>query len=297
MLDFLNITLFEFDDYRLSLLALLNIIAILVAGWIVSRLAQRSLTRLAGSNKRIDQRAAYSIGRILHYIIITIALLMSLSVAGFNFTKLAIVAGALSVGIGFGLQGIANNFISGVIMLFERNINVGDVVELQSGTFGTIKEINVRSTLINTPDNMDVLVPNSEFLSAQVTNWTLREGLVRFRIPFGVAYGTDKDAMRDAVLKAANQVATTVNIEPRYPTRVFMTGFGDSSLDFVLVVWVTHEAAQAPTRTKSAYFWAVDTALREGGFEIPFPQRDLHLRTGFDQRNAEAGGPDAQAGE
>lgn len=281
MLDFLNIALIEVDDYRLSLLGLLNIVAILVAGWLGSRLVQRSLARLAGTNKRIDQRALYSIGRILHYIIITTALLVSLSIVGVNFTRLAIVAGALSVGIGFGLQGIANNFISGVIMLFERNINIGDVVELQSGTFGTIKEINVRSTLINTPDNMDVLVPNSEFLSGQVTNWTLREGLVRFRIPFGVAYGTDKDKMRDAVIAAANQVATTINIEPRYPTRVFMTGFGESSLDFVLVVWVTHEAAQRPTRTKSDYFWAVETALREGGFEIPFPQRDLHVRSDY----------------
>lgn len=275
----LDITLLQFDDYTLTLFGLLKIITVMVAGYLLSRLVQRSLISVAKNNRRIDQRAAYSIGRILHYIIITIAIITSLSLAGFNFTKLAIVAGALSVGIGFGLQGIANNFISGVIMLFERNINVGDVVELQSGTFGSIREINVRSTLINTPDNMDVLVPNSEFLSGQVTNWTLREGLVRFRIPFGVAYGTDKDRMRDIIIDAANQVETTINIEPRYPTRVFMTGFGESSLDFILVVWVSHEAAQKPTRTKSAYFWAIESALSQNGFEIPFPQRDLHVRS------------------
>ncbi|MDN3638247.1 mechanosensitive ion channel [Simiduia curdlanivorans] len=274
-----DINLISFEGYTLTLFTLSKIIAVMIAGYLISRGTQRSLLRFAKDNRRIDQRAAYSVGRILHYIIIILSLIICLSLAGFNFTKLAIVAGALSVGIGFGLQGIANNFISGVIMLFERNINVGDVVELQSGTFGTIKEINVRSTLVNTPDNMDVLVPNSEFLSGQVTNWTLREGLVRFRIPFGVAYGTDKDKMRDIVIAAANEVETTVNIEPRYPTRVFMTGFGDSSLDFVLVVWVIHEAAQKPTRTKSAYFWAVESALTQHGFEIPFPQRDLHVRS------------------
>ncbi|BFM10109.1 mechanosensitive ion channel [Simiduia litorea] len=276
-----DFNLISVDEYTLTLFSLIKIIIVLIAGYFISRATQRSLMRFAKDNRRMDQRAAYSIGRILHYAIITITLIISLSFAGFNFTKLALVAGALSVGIGFGLQGIANNFISGVIMLFERNINVGDVVELQSGTFGTIKEINVRSTLINTPDNMDVLVPNSEFLSAQVTNWTLREGLVRFRIPFGVAYGTNKDNMRDIIIAAANNVETTVNIEPRYPTRVFMTGFGDSSLDFVLVVWVTHEAAQKPTKTKSAYFWAVESALTQHGFEIPFPQRDLHIRSGL----------------
>ena len=281
MNEILNYSLITLEGYQLSVANILIVIGVLIAGWVISQLVQRSLNRLARSHPRINASAAYSVGRILHYVIITIALLMSLSFAGFDFTKLAIIAGALSVGIGFGLQGLANNFISGLVMLFERNFNVGDVVELQSGTFGVIKEINVRSTLINTPDNMDVLVPNSEFLSAQVTNWTLREGLVRFRIPFGVAYGTDKDAMRDAVLAAANAVKTTVNEPPRYTTGVHMTGFGDSSLDFVLVVWVTDAAAQAPTATKSAYFWAVDSALRAGGFEVPFPQRDLHLRSGF----------------
>ncbi len=281
MPDSLDFTLLSFDTYTLTLFGLLQILAVFVIGFMVSRLTRRSLLRLAAANKRINQRVAYSVGRILHYVIITVAVIIALSLVGFNFTKLAIVAGALSVGIGFGLQDIANNFISGIIMLFERNINVGDVVELQSGTFGTIREINVRSTLINTPDNMDVLVPNSEFLSGQVTNWTLREGLVRLRIPFGIAYGSDKDKMREVVVAAANQVSTTVNLDPRYPTRVFMTGFGDSSLDFVLMVWVTHEAAQGPTKTKSAYFWTVETALRENGFEIPFPQRDLHMRSDY----------------
>lgn len=289
----MDITLISFEDYSLTLLALFEIVAVLAFGLFLSHFLQRSLLRIAKDNKRLEQRAAYSIGRILHYLIITLTLITCLSLAGFNFTKLAIVAGALSVGIGFGLQGIVNNFISGIIMLFERNINVGDVVELQSGTFGIIKEINVRSTLINTPDNMDVLVPNSEFLSAQVTNWTLREGLVRFRIPFGVAYGTDKDKMRTAVITAANNIASTVNQEPRYPTNVFMTGFGDSSLDFVLAVWVIHEAAQSPTRTKSAYFWAVDNALKAGGFEIPFPQRDVHIyekeQQGLEKNNDQPG--------
>jgi potassium-dependent mechanosensitive channel len=281
MQDILNFALIDYDGYRLTVFGLVKIILVMIAGIVVSSMVQRSIMRIAKMKRTFDARAAYSFGRILHYVIMTLAILLALSLAGFNFTKLAIVAGALSVGIGFGLQGIANNFISGIIMLFERNINVGDVVELQSGIFGNIKEINVRSTLINTPDNMDVLVPNSEFLSGQVTNWTLREGMVRFRIPFGVAYGTDKDHMRDIILNAANALPMTVNQEPRYGTRVFMTGFGDSSLDFILAVWVSDDAAQRPTTTKSEYFWVVESALKRNGFEIPFPQRDLHVRSDY----------------
>ncbi|UTA47689.1 mechanosensitive ion channel [Simiduia sp. 21SJ11W-1] len=281
MQDILSFALIDYEGYRLTVFGLLKMLAVLIGGVIVSSIVQRSIMRLAQLKRTFDARAAYSFSRIVHYAIMTLAIIFSLSVAGFDFTKLAIIAGALSVGIGFGLQGIANNFISGIIMLFERNINAGDVVELQSGTFGTIKEINVRSTLINTPDNMDVLVPNSEFLSGQVTNWTLREGVVRFRIPFGVAYGTDKDKMRDIVLNAANALPTTVNEVPRYETRVFMTGFGDSSLDFVLAVWVSDDAAKRPTTTKSDYLWTLESALKRNGFEIPFPQRDLHLRSDF----------------
>ena len=277
----MDFTLINYEGYTLTLFALFKIIVVLATAYILSKVIQRSLNRIGETNQRVDRRALYSVSRILHYLIITIAIIVSLSIAGFDFTQLAIVAGALSVGIGFGLQGIANNFISGIIILFERNINVGDIVELQSGTFGTIKEINVRSTLINTPDNMDVLIPNSEFLSGQVTNWTLREALVRFRIPFGVAYGTDKDKMRNVVVSAVNNIKTTVNIVPRYCTEVFMTDFGDSSLNFVLAVWVTHEAAQKPTRTKSEYLWAIEKALVDNGFVIPFPQRDLHFKTNF----------------
>ncbi|MBB3169596.1 mechanosensitive ion channel family protein [Simiduia aestuariiviva] len=281
MQDILSFALIDYEGYRLTVFGLTKMLAVLIAGVIISNLVQRSIMRIAHLKRTFDARAAYSFGRILHYGIMTLAIILSLSVAGFDFTKLAIIAGALSVGIGFGLQGIANNFISGIIMLFERNINVGDVVELQSGIFGTIKEINVRSTLINTPDNMDVLIPNSEFLSGQVTNWTLREGLVRFRIPFGVAYGTDKDKMREVIIQAANALSITVNDEPDHGTRVFMTGFGDSSLDFVLAVWVSDEAAKRPTTTKSEYLWTLESALKRNGFEIPFPQRDLHVRSDF----------------
>ena len=133
------------------------------------------------------------------------AIVIAMSTLGINLTALTVFGGALGVGIGFGLQSIFSNFISGIIILFERSVKVGDFIELQSGVTGLVKEINIRSTLITTNDNVDILVPNEEFIKAQVTNWTLRDARRRMRIGFGVAYGTDKELVKKAALEAGAQ--------------------------------------------------------------------------------------------
>ncbi len=218
-----------------------------------------------------------------HYVILAAGLIIALSSIGLDFTKFALFASALGVGLGFGLQNLVSNFVAGLIVLFERSLNVGDFVELESGVAGEVREINMRSTLITTNDNVDILVPNSEFVGGRVTNWTLREVFRRIHIPFGVAYGTNKERVREVVLEASERVPWTLRGQPRRQPQVWFVGFGDSSLDFELVVWLTPEAVKRPTAVQADFLWEIETGLSESGIEIPFPQRDLHLRSGFDQ--------------
>lgn len=184
----------------------------------------------------------------------------------------------MGVGIGLGLQSMVNNFVSGWMLLLEKTIKVGDYIELANGVTGEVMEIYMRVTRIRTNDYVDILIPNGELASGQVTNWTLVENIRRFRIPFGVAYGSDKELVKKAALEAALTVSFTLNMKGREPN-VWMTGFGDSSLDFILAVWCNPASVKRPTTMTSAYLWALDDAFRKYGIEIPFPQRDLHVRS------------------
>ncbi|NVK37582.1 MAG: mechanosensitive ion channel, partial [Gammaproteobacteria bacterium] len=207
-----------------------------IVAYAVSKLIRKSLSRFSDRSRGVHAQI-YTVNRVIHYGILIIAFLVGCSFLGISFDKLAIVIGALGVGIGFGLQNIVNNFVSGIIILFDRSIKVGDFIELESGTFGEVKEINIRSTMIRTSENVDILVPNSEFINGRVTNWTLEEDIRRFRIPFSVAYGSDKELVKKCVLEAALEVDHTLEGGGRDP-QVIMTGFGDSSFDFCLLVWV-----------------------------------------------------------
>jgi small-conductance mechanosensitive channel len=244
----------------------------------VSRVFRRGLTRLRARLPNLDDSMSYTLGRVLHYVVLVVGFFIALGLLGVDLTKIAIVAGAIGVGVGFGLQNVVNNFISGLILLFERTIKVGDYIELVSGVTGEVRDINIRSTVITTNDNVDIVVPNSELVSNSVTNWTLRDAVRRMRVPFGVAYGSDKDAVRKAALEAAAAVDHTLTGDGRDP-QVWLTGFGDSSLDFDLIVWLTPAAVKRPARILADYNWELETALRKYGIEIPFPQRDIHVRS------------------
>jgi small-conductance mechanosensitive channel len=275
---FLSYSVVDFSHYKLTIGNLLFAVLVYVVVIAISKVAQRIVTKVLTNSNNAKPGQIYALTRIFHYVMICLAVVLSGSVLGVNFSKLTIIAGALSVGIGFGLQNIVNNFISGIIILFEKSLKIGDLIELESGVFGEVIEINIRSTLIRTSDNVDILVPNSEFVGGRVTNWTLTEAVRRFRIPFGVAYGSDKNLVRTAALEAAANVSCTLD-DPesnRSPT-VWMTGFGDSSLDFVLAVWVSADVVKRPSSMTSDYLWALDDAFRKYHIEIPFPQRDLHL--------------------
>lgn len=284
-----DLTLFSVGGTPVTGGDILRFIIILAVAVILSRGVRHAIRRVGENQNSGTQASLYTVGRLTHYAVIIIALFIALSSIGLDFGNLALVAGALSVGIGFGLQSIVNNFVSGLIILFEQTLRVGDYIELDTGLTGTVKAINVRSTLINTNDNIDIVVPNSEFVSNRLTNWTLGERILRVRIPFGVAYGSDKDLVKQAAIEAAEEVPYTLTHMSGREPDVWLVEFGDNSLNFLLTVWVNRQGARRPTRTRAAYLWALETKLSEYGIEIPFPQRDLHLRSGWPRPAATEG--------
>jgi potassium-dependent mechanosensitive channel len=281
-------TLFTIGIAPVDLLGLLRVLIILAVAWWVSKAVRLTINRIAVRWQGMSQSSVYTLGRVIHYAILTLGLVIGLSSIGIDLSNLTLMVGALGVGIGFGLQAIFSNFISGLIILFEKSLKIGDFVELESGVVGEVREINIRSTRITTNDNIDILVPNSEFVNGRVINWTLDEANRRIRVPFGVAYGTDKENVRAAVLQAAHRVPYTLRDGERREPRVELVKFGDSSLDFELVVWITAEAVKRPQAVQAAYLWEIHTALQENGIEIPFPQRDINLRTLFGMKDDEA---------
>lgn len=276
-----NMKLVNVGSFTLEVSQLCLFILLIIATFIVASLVARTFKRIIQKRAEISHSHLYIIARIAHYIILVVGLVIALSALGIDVGKLALVASALGIGIGLGLQSIVNNFVSGLAILFERSIKVGDFIELATGVTGEVIEVHMRATLIRTNDNVDILIPNAEICNGQLINWTLEDNHRRFRVPFGVAYGSDKNLVKQAVLEATENVSYTLSSPGREPV-VWMTGFGDSSLNFCLGVWVNPERVKKPTALMSDYLWAIDDALKKYNIEIPFPQRDLHIRS--DQR-------------
>ncbi len=217
----------------------------------------------------------YAIARISGYVFILFGFYVALTLAGINLNSLAVVAGAVGIGIGFGLQNIIHNFVSGLIILAERPIALGDRIEV-GGVAGNVTKIRLRSTEIVTNDNISITVPNSDFITHPVTNWSHGDPRVQIRLPIGVAYGTDVDKLRRVLLEVAAEHPNV--LKTPMPT-VYFEAFGDSALLFELGVW-TSDMTHSPRRFRSELNFAMERKLRENQIQIPFPQRDLHIRTG-----------------
>lgn len=295
--DHMEGSLFKIGETPVTLLGILRVVLVITLAWALSHFVRRGLTHLS-ERQGGSLTYLYTLGRLAHYLILIIGISIGLSSIGVDLSNFALIAGALSLGVGFGLQAIVSNFVSGLIVLFERSLRIGDFVELSTGLAGEVKAINVRSTLVTTTDMVDILVPNSEFVNGQVINWTLTDASRRIHIPFGVAYGSDKDVVRKAALEAAQNTPHTLKNKTNREPEVWLINFGDSSLDFELVVWVQPQAVKRPQRVRAAYYWELETALRKYGIEIPFPQRDLHIRNGLqvaESPTAPALAPDNQS--
>jgi potassium-dependent mechanosensitive channel len=240
-----------------------------LASWILRTAGQADVYR----RWHLDRGVGESINRLLHYLLITIGFLTALAILGVQLQNFAIMAGALGIGIGFGLQNVVNNFVSGLILLFERPVRVGDTVVVE-GEWGTIRKIGLRSTVMLTFDQSEMIVPNADLVSEKVTNWTLSNPMARLIMPVGVAYGSSIDDVL-AILRDAGRAHDAVLADP--PPQALFVGFGDSSLDFEVRVWIREIRLRLEVR--SAVLSDVERRLGEAGIEIPFPQRDLHVRS------------------
>jgi small-conductance mechanosensitive channel len=259
----------------LSLLQIFLLIALLVAVFWISSRTKRFLFNRFLVNSGLDRSLQYAISQIVSNVVLVVGIFIVLENTGIHLGALTVFAGAVGVGVGFGLQNIASNFISGLVILAERPITLGDRVEV-AGVTGQVQQIRARSTVIVTNDNISTIVPNTKFIDSPVTNWTYGDPRVRFRIPVGVAYGSDVEKVRKLLIAAGTEDPHT--LEDPAPS-VFFEGFGDSSLNFELEVW-SSEMSHRPRRYRSDLNFSIERKLREAGIEIPFPQRDLHIRSG-----------------
>ena len=275
--DWLSISLLTLGDFNLRIADMASALGILLLGVLLLRVVNKASSAAAKRSGAHDQNI-YIIQRVLKYIVYSVVILLAFSALGVSFDNLMLVAGALGVGIGFGLQSIVNNFVCGIIILFEKSLRIGDFVELPNGLLGEVREINIRSTLIRTLDNADILVPNADFVSNQVNNWTLNDDIRRFSIHFSVAYGSDLASVREAGLKAAEDVPITLHREDIKPG-VLVTELGSSGVECSLIVWAKGEWVKRPGLVKSQYLTAIYNRLRESEIEIPFPQMDVHMRS------------------
>ena len=264
----------QFGDLRISLQSVLIALGVFVVGLLLTRFVQRWFIRraFAGRDKDTGLRESTRIG--LGYVGFVLSALAGLSYLGLDFSSLAIVAGALSVGIGFGLQGIVNNFVSGIILLVERPIKIGDWIAVGDHE-GSVKKISVRSTEIETIYRQMVIIPNADLITNAVTNSMLADRTCRLDIPVGVSYGTDVKVLRATLLEVASSHRAVLK---RPAPVVHFAGFGDSSLDFELRVYLQDVGKRITTASELRY--AMLSALNKAAIEIPFPQRDVHLKGG-----------------
>jgi small-conductance mechanosensitive channel len=262
---------------EISLFLILIALFIITLANRISNIATSFLMPPVYDRYSLDTGLQFTFNRIFHYTLMVVAVVISLTTVGIDLSALTVFAGVLGVGIGFGMQNIANNFISGLIILFERPIKVGDRVIIND-IIGDIEKINMRATIIRTLDNERIIMPNSYFIEEQVVNHSYGDSRLRLVLPIGVAYGSDVELVRSLLLQVAEEEKEhSMYVLETPPPFVNFLGFGDSSLDFQLFIWIS--SPKAAVETKSSLNFRINRILAENNIEIPFPQRDLHVRS------------------
>jgi len=287
--DQLNTELFRLSNTPVTPLSLIVFLGTLAVAFVLGAVLRSTVMRMLSRRGHAREGLAYALGRITQYVTIVLGFMIGLENVGIELTALAAAGALLTVGIGFGLQNIAQNFISGLILLIERPVQKGDFVVV-GNTVGTVYEIAMRATKVISRDGVSIIVPNSELISGTVLNQSAPTSKYRVRIKVGVAYGSNIDLVRDTLLEVARKHPRVLGDPP--PT-VFFRDFGDSALDFELAVWLDDPQPE-PAVTSDMRF-AIDRAFRERAIEIPFPQRVLHVQPELleqmDGKRREAVGP------
>jgi small-conductance mechanosensitive channel len=270
----LNYPFIDQKEFKVSILSLLLLVLVIGIATLISRYLRRFLENRFLPKVNVEAGLRYTLLRFVHYVTVVLGVLYGLKIGfGLDLTSVAVILGFLSVGIGFGLQYIASDMVSGFILLFERPIRVGDRLRLSEGVEGRVERISLRSTIILTNENMAVIVPNSKLLQNELINYSYPTQNVRLNISVGVAYGSDLDKVSEALLYAARSVEEVLS-DP--DPRVQFGGFGDSSLNLEIRVWINEPHKHPQIRSKINF--AIDRVFRERNIEIPFPQSVVHVR-------------------
>jgi small-conductance mechanosensitive channel len=270
-----NIELFQLGHSPFTTRTIVFLIIALFLLFYLTSLIRKVLVKKIFPRYQLDIGVSQAIATIIRYTLIILGLFIIFQTTGVDLSALGLLFGALGIGIGFGLQNITNNFISGVIILFERPVKVGDRIEIDDLS-GNIVEISARATTIITNDNIAVIVPNSDFISTRVINWSLNSRNVRLNFPVGVSYKEDPEVIRKLLIEVAD-MNPGVTQDPR--PDVLFDEFGDSSLNFILRVW-TSDYSDKPRVLKSQLYYEIFRKFKENNIEIPYPQRDVHIKSG-----------------
>lgn len=267
-------SLFKLGENDVSLGTILYLLlAFFILTFLAKRLRKLLVERIL-INTSMEVGVQATVGTVTKFIFIVIGAIVIIQTAGIDLSALTLMAGALGVGIGFGLQNITDNFISGIIILFEKPIKVGDRIEV-GDVQGNVTSISFRATQVLTNDNISIIVPNSEFISSKVINWSHNDRNIRFRIPIGVSYNEDPDKIRKILLDVADR---NPHILKKPEPNVLFDEYADSSLNFYLAVW-TSTHTDKPRILKSELYFEIFRKFKEHNVEIPFPQRDIHIKT------------------
>ncbi len=263
----------DFGFAQMEPIKILQLLLLLVLLWWGARWL-RKVMRIVLS-RRMSPSLAYAISRISYYILLAFGALIALQTIGVNLSSLSILGGVVGVGLGFGLQNIFSNFASGLILLIEQSIKVGDYIQLkENGLHGEVVHLGVRYTQVRSNDNIDILVPNSQFINGEVINWSLSDASMRFHIPFRVPYGTDRARLEQITVAAARQGRFTLDEESKRPG-LWITAFGDAGYDCEMIVWVNRSGLMRPGSTRAEYHKLLADALEQAGIPIPRPRQEI----------------------
>ena len=265
-------SVFSLGGNDFSIISLLILVGLFIAAIILSSYITDLLRTNVLQATRMTRGSQEIITIIVKYGLILLSSIILLQAYGLNLSSLALIGSALGVGIGFGFQDIARNFASGIVLLFERSIQVGDFIQV-GNHLGVVEEVRTRSIILKTLDRISIIVPNSRFLSEEVINWNHRRSVTRIHLPIGVEYGSDVKKVKAALLQAASE---HLEVLRNPPSQVFFTEFGDSSLNFELLVWTSDPSRQAPL--KSDLYFRIEEIFKEQQISVPFPQRDVNLK-------------------
>ncbi|GEK90804.1 mechanosensitive ion channel family protein [Alkalibacterium kapii] len=271
-------TLFVFGNTEITVFLILTVLFAIVLAVKFSKAIREYILPTIYDKYGLDRGLQASMNTFFHYSIITLAIVISLSSIGFNLTSLTVLASVLGVGIGFGLQNVMSNFISGLIILFERPIRVGDRVIIDD-TIADVEEIKIRATVVRTRVNERMIIPNSYFLEEKFVNRSYTDRRLRIPVKIGVAYGSDIERVKQLLYEAVDELReeTWPNVLEKPAPRVFFEEFGDSSLDFTVWFWIDSQIDEREFTIPSDLRFKIVNKFAENEISIPFPQRDIHV--------------------